>query len=185
MTLGSRAFFCEFLSEFEKEKEKWEDIYHKNRIWTGKMLGTGESREKGDFGLLGRLGQRFGYEIAAEWRCIDQVWSYYLPKPEGCDEQPWRNDVLVEHENDDTRLEYAFYRFEEISAPLKVGIFYPGQEHEVEAIEKCRNMILKQVSSYPGGVYLIIFGFLDERKGVCWHAYEIDFKGNVVRLHEQ
>jgi hypothetical protein len=44
-------------------------------------------------------------------------------------------------------------------------------------------MILKQVSSYPGGVYLIIFGFLNEEKGVYWHGYEIDFKGNIIKLH--
>jgi len=40
MTLGCRAFFCEFLAEFEKENRntKWEKIYDKNRIWTAKML---------------------------------------------------------------------------------------------------------------------------------------------------
>ena len=81
-------------------------------------------------------------------------------------------------------MEYTFIKFGEISAPLKVGIFYPGEESETEYLDKCREMILKQVPSYPGGVYLIIFGFLDEEKGVYWHGYEIDFKGNVIKLHE-
>ena len=71
-----------------------------------------------------------------------------------------------------------------MSAPLKVGIFYPGEENEEEFLKKCPEMILKQVSAYPGVVYLIIFGFLDEEKGVYWHRCEIDFKGNVVKLRK-
>jgi len=187
MALGCRVFFYEFLAEFEKEKTKtkWEEIYDKNRIWTARLLGTGSSRKKGDYGLIGRIGQKFGYEITAEWRRIDQVWSYYLPKPKTWSQFPWRNDVVVEHENYIKNLEYTFFKFEEISAPLKVGIFYPGKESEEEAVEKCRQMILKQVSSYPGSMYLIIFGFLDEEEGVCWDGYEVDFKGNIIKLHEQ
>ena len=50
--------------------------------------------------------------------------------------------------------------------------------------DKACEIIKKQVTSYPGEVYLIIFGFLDEEKGVYWHGYEIDFKGNVIKLHE-
>ena len=186
MTLGCRAFFREFLAEFNKEKKrtKWEKIYEKDRIWTAKMLGTGPSRKKGDYGLLGRIGKKFDYVIQAEWRKIDQIWWYELPKPETWEQPPWRNDVIVEHENNINKLEYTLFKFEEISASLKVGIFYPGEENEEELLKKCRDMILKQVSSYPGGVYLIIFGFLDEEKGVYWHGHEIDFKGNMIKLHE-
>lgn len=129
------------------------------------MLGTGKSRKKSDYGLIGRIGQKFGYEIEAGWRHIDQVWFYWLPKPKGWRKSPWRNDVIVEHENDIDRLEYTFFKFEEILAPLKVGIFYPGEE-EKDRLEKCREMISKQVSAYPGATYLIIFGFCDDEKGV-------------------
>ena len=185
MTLGCRAFFYEFLAEFEKEKKKtkWEEIYEENKIWTAKMLGTGSSRKKGDFGLLGRIGKKFGYDIQAEWRKINQVWFYWLPKPKGWKNAPWRNDVVVEHENDIENLEYTFIKFEEISAPLKVGIFYPGED-EKEYLQKYREIILKQVSAYPGRVYLIVLGFFDEDKGVYWHGYKIDFKGNIIKLHE-
>jgi len=180
MTLGARAFFNEFLTEFGREKGKtlWHKIYYQNRKWTARMLGTGVSREKGDYGIIGRIGKKFGYEIDAEWRRIDQVWSYYLPKPEKCKDQPWRNDVIIEHENDIDELEYTFFKFDEISAPLKVGIFYPEEENEITYLEKCRQVISRQVTSYPGEVYLIIFGFIDEEENeVFWHAYEIDFKG--------
>jgi len=185
MTLGCRAFFCEFLAEFEKENRntKWEKIYDKNRIWTAKMLGTGKSREKGNYGLLGRIGKRFGYEIDPEWRHIDQVWYYHLPKPKTWQNPPWKNDVLVEHENDIDNLEYTLFKFDEISSPLKVGIFYPGKDEE-EYLEKAAEIIKKQVTSYPGEVYLIVFGFLEEERGVYWHAYEIDFKGNIIKLHK-
>lgn len=188
MTLGSRAFFHEFSAEFEKEgkRTKWSKIYDQNKTWTAKMLGTGKSRKKEDYGLIGRIGQKFGYRIESEWRRIDQVWFHYLPKPEKCENNPWRNDVIIEHENDIDNLEYTFYKFDEMSAPLKVGIFYPGdEEDEKESLQKCQEMILKQVSSYPGEIYLIIFGFLDEEKEkVYWHAYEIDFKGNIIKLHK-
>ena len=184
MPLGCRAFFHEFLAEYDKEKKttKWEKIYLKNKEWTTKMLGDGKSRKKDDYGLIGRIGKKFGYEIQSEWRRIDQIWYHWLQKPEGWKEAPWKNDVLVEHENDIDRLEYTFIKFEELSAPLKVGIFYPG-DNEKEYLEKSRQMIMKQIASYPGGVYLIIFGFLDDSKGVYWHGYEIDFKGNRIGLH--
>ena len=90
----------------------------------------------------------------------------------------------MEHENYIENLEYTFFKFEEISAPLKVGIFYPGED-EKEYLKKACEIIKKQVTSYPGGVYLIIFGFLDKEKGVYWHGYEIDFKGNKIKLHER
>ena len=182
MTLGSRAFLREFLNEFEKDKTEWVKMYNSNPDWTAKMLGTRESREKGDHGLLGRVGKLFNYEISPEWRRIDQVWSYNLPKPDTWKEPPWRNDVVIEHENDIANLEYTFNKFEEISAPLKVGIFYPGKENEAQSLQKAHDMIIKQMSYYPGEVYLIIFGFLDKEKGIYWHAFEIDFKGNIVQL---
>jgi len=185
MTLGCRAFFLGFLAEFEKAKKKinWEKIYDDNPKWTAKMLGTGLSRKKKDFGLIGRVGQKFGYKIDPEWRHIDQVWYLDLPKPKGWESTPWRNEVLVEHENDISNMEYTLFKFDEISAPLKVGIFYPEDEEE-EYRDKAAEIIKKQVTSYPGEVYLIIFGFYDDKRGVYWHAYEIDFKGNMIKLHE-
>jgi hypothetical protein len=186
VTVGARAFLVEFLEEFDEEKKNtnWTKIYQNNAKWTAKMLGTGRSRKRGDYGLIGRIGEKFGYEIQSEWRRIDQVWYYYLPKPKKCVEAPWRNDVVIEHENYIENLEYTFYKFDEISAPLKIGIFYAGEEEE-SCLERCREMVLKQVSSYPGEVYLIIFGFLDDEiDEVGWHAYEIDFKGNVTKLHK-
>lgn len=185
MTLGCRAFFYEFLAEFDREKKrtKWEEIYPENRTWTAKMLGTGKSRKTGDYGLIGRIGQKFGYEIQAEWMRIDQVWYFYLPKPEKWEQQPWKTDVVIEHENYINNLEYVIFKLGEVSAPLKVVISYPGEEEKV-FLQKCREMISKQVPSYPGTVYLIIFGFLDEERGVYWHGYEIDFKGNIIELHK-
>lgn len=186
MTLCCRAFFNEFLTEFEIEKNnraRINNIYQKYRNWTIMMLGTSKSRDRGNYGLLGRVGKKFGYIIEPEWRHIDQVWFYRLPKPKGWRKGPWKNDVLVEHENNIRRMEYTIFKFEEISAPLKVGIFYPG-DNEEEYLEMCQKMILKQVSSYPGSVYLIIFGFQDEKNEIYWHGYEIDFKGNIVQLHD-
>jgi hypothetical protein len=186
MTLGSRAFFREFLLEFDAEKNKvnWELLYERPSEWTAKMLGTSRSRKTGDYGLIGRIGQEFGYEIDAEWRNIDQVWYIYLPELKKGKDTPWRDEVLIEHENDAGRLEYTFYKFNEIAAPLKVGIFFPRKGNEEERLEKCREMILKQVSYFPGETYLVIFGFQDAKTGVYWHAYEIDFKGNVTKLHK-
>ena len=147
------------------------------------MLGTGKSRKKGDFGLIGRIGKNFGYKLQAEWMRIDQIWYYYLPKPEKWEQQPWKTDVVVEHENNIDNFEYTLFKLGEVSAPLKVGIFYPGEENEENLLKRCPEIILKQVSAYPGGVYLIIFGFFDKEKGVYWHGYEIDFKGNLIKLH--
>lgn len=186
MTLGSRALFLEFLKEFDEEKKRtnWESLYEKSPEWTAKMLGTSKSREKKDYGLLGRIGQKFGYEIDPEWRRIDQVWYISLPKLKKGRDTPWRDEVIIEHENFAERLEYTFFKFNEISAPLKVGIFFPGKENEEASLERCREMILTQVSYFPGETYLIIFGFQDKKTGIYWHAYEIDFKGNITQLHK-
>ena len=180
MTLGCRAFFSEFLDEFEEEKKRtnWDKVWDKNKIWTAKMPGTGASRKKKDYGLIGRVGQKFGYMIQAEWMRIDQVWYLWLPEREGWEQRPWKTEVVVEHENDINNFEYTIFKLGEVSAPLKVGIFYPG-EYEKEYLEKAREIIKKQVTSYPGEMYLIIFGFQGKNKGVYWHGYEIDFKGNI------
>jgi len=185
LTLGCRVFFQEFLGELDKEGKKKDlmKIFENDTKWTAMMLGTGKSRKKEDFGLIGRIGQKFGYKIEAEWRDIDQIWYSWLPKPKNWKEAPWQNDVLVEHENTIGRLEYTLFKCEEISVPLKVCIFYPF-ENEQECLEKASEIIGKQVNAYPGGVYLIIFGFAEEGKGIFWHAYEIDFKGNALKLHE-
>ena len=181
MTLGCRSFFHEFVSEFENEKlhTNWEEIWPENNIWTGKMLGTGESRKNNDFGLLGRIGQKYKYEVQAEWMRFDQIWYYLYFQEEGLIETPWKMDVIIEHENYFQRFEYTLLKFEGASAPLKVGIFYPDEETEYEVLEKASKIIKKQIISYPGGVYLLIFGFNNEEKGIYWHAHEIDFKGNI------
>lgn len=183
MTLGCRAFFREFSAEFKKDKTRWEKNFYKRKFRTAEMLGTGKSREKGDFGIFGRIGKKFGYDPQAEWMRIDQIWYYWLPKPEKWDDAPWKTDVAIEHGNEIDDFEYTIFKFGEVSAPLKVGVFYPDEEDEDDLLRKCSEMILKQVSAYPGGVYLIIFGFLDEDNGVHWHGYEIDFKGNTIQLH--
>jgi len=187
LTLGCRAFFFEFLSEFDKEKKRtdWEKLFCGSPgKWTGKMLGTRKSRRNGDYGVIGRIGKKFGYEIEAEWRRIDQIWYHYLPRPETWKETPWKIDVLIEHENYIENLDYTLFKFEEISVPMKVGIFYPESEDEEQSLRKSCEIISKQISSYPGAVHLIIFGFLEEGKRVYWHGYEIDVKGNVIKLHE-
>jgi len=147
------------------------------------MLGTKLSRNKGDYGLVGRIGQKFRYEIDPEWRHIDQVWCFDLPSPKTWEYIPWKNDVLVEHENNIKKFEYTLFKFGEISAPLKIGIFYPGEDEE-EYLKKASEIIRRQVISYPGAVYLIIFGFLNDKKGIYWHGYELDSKGNRIKLHE-
>lgn len=184
MTLGCRAFFHEFLAEFNREnrKTKLAKIFEDDTKWTAKMLGTGPSRKKGDYGLVGRIGQKFGYEIDPEWSHVDQVWYFDLPSPKNWEYTPWKNDVLVEYENNIKKLEYTILKFGEISAPLKVGIFYP-RENDKKHLERVCEIIRKHVTSYPGETYLIIFGFLEEDKGFYWHGYEIDFKGNVIKLH--
>lgn len=188
--MGCRAFFIEFLSEFEKEKDRtnWEKLWEKSNDWNAKMLGTGESREKGDYGLFGRLGKKFGYNIQAEWMRIDQIWFYFLPESEEWKdliEWPWKTDVVIEHENTFMKFHYTLLKLGEVSAPLKVGIFYPSKEDERYALETASQVISKQVISYPGGVYLLLFGFLEDKKHVYWHAYEIDFKGNIIPLHQE
>lgn len=182
MTLCSRAFSLEFLSEFENEKSEWEKIWTSNRTWNARMLGTGKSRKKGDFGLLGRIGKKFGYDIQAEWMRFDQVWYYYSLIEEAWIDLPWKTDVIIEHENNFQKFEYTLYKFEEASAPLKVGIFYPNDEIEEEALQQASKIINKQIIAYPGGVYLLIFGFINEKGEIYWHTYEIDFKGNVTTL---
>lgn len=184
MTLGCRSFLREFLAEFENDKSKtnWEKIWNKNNIWNGKMLGTGKSRENNDYGLLGRIGQKNKYEVQAEWMRFDQTWYYLCYPGESWIEQPWKIDVIIEHENNFQRFEYTLFKFEGASAPLKVGIFYPDEEVEYEVLVRASQIIQKQVIAYPGGVYLLIFGFLDDEKGICWRAYEIDFKGNIIPL---
>lgn len=185
MTLGCRAFFVEFLKEFEEErkKTKWEKLWNKNTKWTAKMLGTKLNRNKGDYGLVGRIAQKFHYEIDSEWRHTDQVWYFYLPSPKTWEDIPWKCDVLVEHENNIKRFEFTLFKFGEISAPLKIGIFYP-EEDEEDYLKKASEIIRRQMISYPGEVYLIIFGFLNDDKGIYWHGYEIDIKGNIIKLHE-
>ena len=184
MTLGCRYFFREFLAEFENEKSKtnWEKIWNKNRIWTEKMLGTGKSRKNNDYGLLGRIGQKNKYEVQAEWMKFDQTWYYLYYRGEPWLEIPWKVDVIIEHENHFQKFEYTLLKFEGVSAPLKVGIFYPDEEVEYEVLEKASQIIQKQIIAYPGGVYMLIFGFFDDEKGIYWRAYEIDFKGNIISL---
>lgn len=186
LTLCCRAFFLSFLEEFEEEGKNvdWQKIYPKNKLWTARMLGTGKSRRKGNHGLVGRVGEKFGYEISPEWRRIDQVWYYLLPKPDNWEDAPWKNDVLIEHDNDICRMEYTLFKFDEISAPLKVFISYPG-DNEKDCLKVASEIIEKQVTSYPGEVYLMIFGFCDDKNGVYWHAYEIDFKGNITQIETE
>lgn len=91
---------------------------------------------------------------------------------------------MIEHENDIERLEYTLNKFDEVSAPLKVSIFYVDEEKEKEYLEKSRQIILKQTPSYPGEVYLLIFGVLVvDKKEIIWSGYEIDAKGKTVALH--
>jgi len=186
MTLGGRAFFYEFIAEFNKEGKKtnWEKLWDDPAKWTKEMLGTAASRKKDDYGLLGRLGKRFQYQIEAEWRRIDQIWYHYLPKPETWESAPYRIDVAVEHENQIGNLEFTLFKFEELSIPLKICIFYLSMQDEKAVLRKSSEIISKQISSYPGGLYLMIFGLQDPKSGIYWHAYEIDSKGNVIVLHE-
>jgi len=184
MTLASRAFLREFFREFTKEKKRTnlEKIWYQSKKWTTIMLGTGKTREKGDYGLIGRIGQKFGYEIQSEWLRIDQVWYYLLNEPESNEQPLWRTDVAIEHENNPKNIEYTIQKMGEISVSLKVGIFYPKEDEEAHILNRISELISKQVTSYPGCTYLIIFGFLDEEKGIFWHAYEIDYKGNIIEL---
>ncbi|MGA3110471.1 MAG: hypothetical protein ABSE15_00380 [Candidatus Bathyarchaeia archaeon] len=184
MTLGGRAFIKEFLEEFANyEKQRpWLPIWDKSGEWTKDMLGDSVSRKKNNYGLIGKIGKTFGYGVDAEWRRIDQVWYYYLPKLEQCKELPWKLDVIIEHENDINNLEYTFYKLGEIISPLKVGIFYPDKGKEQATIEKCIELITKSVTSVTGESYLIIFGFLTKKNTVEWRAHEIDFKGNTSKI---
>lgn len=186
MTLGCRSFFYEFIGlvNHENKDGRLAKIYHKWTEWTTLMLGNRQSRDNDDYGLIGRVGQKYHYETEPEWRDIDQVWSVLLPKPLILLESPWKLDVLVEHENDIKRLEYTLFKFLEIDAPLKIGIFYPA-DYEEDSLEKCREIIKNQVPLIPSNQYLIIFGFLNETSNqIIWHGYEIDFRGNIVKLHE-
>jgi len=105
------------------------------------MLGTSSSRKKGDFGLLGEIGKKFGYKIQAEWMKIDQVWYYYLPKPQGWMQTPWKTDVVIEHENDPSNIEYVINKLIEVCAPLKICFFYPGEEDEDDALYRISEII--------------------------------------------
>ena len=173
-----------FFKEFTKEKKRTnlKKIWYQSKKWTAIMLGTGKTREKGDYGLIGRIGQKFGYEIQSEWLRIDQVWYYLLNEPESTEPPLWRTDVAIEHENNPENIEYTIQKMGEISVSLKVGIFYPEKDEEAHILNRISEIISKQVTSYPGYTYLIIFGFLDEEKGIYWHAYEIDYKGNIIEL---
>ena len=186
MTLGSRAFVRGFITEFEKSKDitDWEGLWEDGTAWTNKMLGTSSSRRENDFGIIGSVGQGFGYQIQAEWMRIDQVWYNDLLERDDWDFIPWKTDVVIEHENNIDKLVRTLLKLGEISAPLKVGVFYPEPEKEDEYISTGSEIIEKQPVPYPGGVYLLIFGILDEEKGIIWHPYEIDWKGNVFPLHK-
>lgn len=183
MTLAARMLYYEFINEFKKvgKNNDWVAFWNKNTEWTAKMLGTGESRKNGDFGLLGKIGQKYGYDIYAEWKDIDQIWSNFLSKPSNWNHAPWINDVIIEHENNINKFEYTILKFTEFSAPLKVGIFYPDDD-ENKYLDISKEIIKYYVSTYPGEIYLLIFGYLENEKIIIWKAHEIDWKGNSIQI---
>ncbi|MFX1563179.1 MAG: hypothetical protein ACFFDP_07715 [Promethearchaeota archaeon] len=183
--LGSRAFFSSFITKFEHDESKrsWLDI--PDGEWTNRMLGTAKSRKKKDFGLIGSIGQELGYIIQSEWMRIDQVWYIILPKPKGWKRDPWRTEVAIEHENHPSigYFEYTLHKLEELAVPLKIAFFYPGDQAE-EWLHRAEVIIPKQIKGVLGGVYLLVFGFLNEEEtGHRWEAYEIDTKGTTIALH--
>jgi len=184
MTFGSRAFFEDFLNEFEEDKKNtnWVDLFEKKKERTEKMLGTSDSRKKGDYGLLGKIGKKYGYTRECEWLKVDLNFHNDMEDEEFLGFIPWKTDVLIEHENNPTNYVRTLLKLGETSTPLKIVFFYPKVEEENEFIETGRRIIKNLPVSYPGGVYLLVFGFCDDKKGVYWKAYEIDWKGNIFPI---
>lgn len=179
MSLAGRVIFQEFLKKFHKSKLKWDDL---PSLWTKKMLGSGSSRKKGDFGILGRIGQKYGFEVQAEWMRIDQIWYSQLDLGKDV-RKGWWTEVAIEHENkqDLDGIIYLLNKLIEFKARLKLGICYP--EDEMQALEGISKTLAGTPFSLENERYLFLFGRLGENdQQVLFNAWEFDSRGNRIKV---
>lgn len=180
MTLGSRSFFYDLVKETRNAVRKVGKFYDlKKPEKTRMMLGDGDSRKNEDFGLIGRIGQRYGYQIQAEWMRIDQVWYYDINENDEWNFLPWVTDAIIEHENNIDDFIRTIVKLTEYSAPIKIAIFYPKRDDEEKWVGIASEIISKRQVSYPGESYLLVFGLYDKKKNLYWNAHEINWQGKV------
>lgn len=178
LSLDCRVIFAEFLSEFQKSKLKWGQP---RSTWTEKMLGSKKSRKKEDYGIFGKIGKKYGYELQAEWMRIDQVWYNQIDLEEGI--RVWWDEVGVEHHNGRSlkSILYVIYKLAEFKARLKIGVFYP-KDDVGSVLEQISKVIQKTPVRTENERHLIILGRPKRRGVVKFDAWEFNTRGNKIKV---
>ena len=184
-TMTPKNVFRKFKEVFKTSglfAENWEN----NKLWTKKMIGNGKTREKGDYGIFGKIAENFGFypeerrkdkktdfHVERGWLTSDQLWSIVKKK------QIWELEAAIEHENSPSwdKVCYALAKLADIKVKLKILVGYPNHEKEWR---KLLNQISKVLREKPlknkEEKYLIIFG-REESNKIEFEAWMFNYLG--------
>ena len=179
MSLEGRAFLRLLTTEVAVNLPRlpnFQAAWNSSRDWTTFMLGSGETRSAGDFGVLGIMAASLGYRVEAEYLRVDQIWYSHHK-----DKEDWEIDVFIEHENDDSRLAETVRKCLQLAQGTKVVITYPDRHGELQLREIAQTIVKNRYGVSPDARLLLILGFL-EQKTLRWKGFEIDGLGREVAI---
>lgn len=143
MNMNEKITAEQFLDAFREQWKKEDPIeirnsYQEEKDWTGFMLGTMDSMEKG---FLYRVSEKLSVDMGREWYTLDCV--YYKMESsqvEGHETRPARLCAIIEHENSGKVAE-EMWKLLLFGSPLKILIFYDYREDEKENCELKKNWL--------------------------------------------
>lgn len=187
--------FKEFKEVFKTSglsAENWDD----NRLWTRKMIGSWETRENGDYGILGKVAEKRGFypeeqfteeqykkidrHVERGWLTSDQLWSIVT------EEQIWELEAAIEHENNPSwdAVLYNLAKLADIKAKLKILVVYPKREEEWEKLlDEISEILQKKPLKNKEEKYLVIFGRVKLNE-IEFKAWIFDYQGKYMALED-
>jgi len=145
--------YADSVKDFSKKGDK--------KAWTTFMIGNGASREKGDFGILGRCAQG-EYRVSAEELRVDQTWWRFKTGIENRDySDEWQYFVAIENENEPDRIIFTLSKLRHLNIPLKVVVSYPKKKDIPSLERKINEIIASDCTDADRNTYLFAFGPYD------------------------
>ena len=124
-----RAFCSQWEEDIHSHEEDINKAYDDSSNWTEFMLGItcGDGQDAFFYRVLQQLKKK-DIDFSREWYTLDAIYHRHeLVYEEG---YPSCMDVLIEHENDYTRLEEEMWKLLMFRSPLKVIVSYDWDERE-------------------------------------------------------
>jgi len=180
MSLDTRAVFAVFVDEVKGSGLRWDE---RGSVKTRKMMGDKKSRKKGDFGVFGRIGTKYGYKVQAEWARLDQVWYDEVKLDEDTPLEWWWCEAAIEHENSQDLYDilYSVVKLTEFKARLKIGVYYPRDDFN-KALDEMSRFISRSISPSESERYLILLGSVKDNSSVEYSAWQFDCRGNRMKI---